>query len=194
MEARRHRTAVLAYAVVFIICVLWTGAAVLTPVFEAGVVSKATTMAKQDGGLLGWMGLAALRGMYHFVCHQIPERSFWIDGRPMAVCARCFGIYSGCLLGLLIYPLSSRFAEVENPPRVWLILSLVPVGVDFLGGYLGVFQNTDISRAITGLIAGFAAVFYVMPGLVATAANIVLAVNSLWRTGRRSYVRAATNI
>jgi uncharacterized membrane protein len=33
------------------------------------------------------------------VCHQAPARSFWILGAPMAVCARCLGIYLGAAVG-----------------------------------------------------------------------------------------------
>lgn len=33
------------------------------------------------------------------VCHQDPARSFWILGEPVAVCARCLGIYLGAAAG-----------------------------------------------------------------------------------------------
>jgi uncharacterized membrane protein len=35
------------------------------------------------------------------VCHQAPGRSLWLNGAPMAVCERCFGLYSGLWLGVL---------------------------------------------------------------------------------------------
>ena len=50
-------------------------------------------------GLLA-MGLALERG-FAIVCHQRPERSFWIFGAEMAVCSRCLGIYLGAAAGLL---------------------------------------------------------------------------------------------
>lgn len=34
------------------------------------------------------------------VCHQAPGRSLWLHGAPMAVCERCFGLYSGLWLGV----------------------------------------------------------------------------------------------
>ncbi len=45
------------------------------------------------------MGLALGRG-FALVCHQRPERSFWIFGDSVAVCSRCLGIYLGAAIGL----------------------------------------------------------------------------------------------
>ena len=36
------------------------------------------------------------------VCHQDSARSFWILGAPVAVCARCLGIYLGAAVGAWI--------------------------------------------------------------------------------------------
>jgi uncharacterized membrane protein len=46
------------------------------------------------------IGLALQRG-FALVCHQRPERSFWMFGGSVAVCSRCLGIYLGAALGLL---------------------------------------------------------------------------------------------
>jgi len=46
------------------------------------------------------IGLMLDRG-FALVCHQRPERSFWIFPGSVAVCARCLGIYLGATLGLL---------------------------------------------------------------------------------------------
>ena len=44
----------------------------------------------------------ALHRAFALVCHQRPERSFWIFDAPIAVCARCLGIYLGAAIGLLL--------------------------------------------------------------------------------------------
>ena len=50
----------------------------------------------------GFLPIAfALQRGFALVCHQRPERSFWIFGAPVAVCARCLGIYLGAAIGLL---------------------------------------------------------------------------------------------
>jgi len=39
------------------------------------------------------------------LCHQRPDRSFFIDGHKFGVCSRCTGIYFGFAFTLLVYPL-----------------------------------------------------------------------------------------
>ena len=49
-----------------------------------------------------WTPLAAL--LYagaSLICHQLPERSFHLDGAQLPVCGRCFGLYAGGTLGSL---------------------------------------------------------------------------------------------
>jgi len=51
----------------------------------------------------GWLVVAIpLQHGFALVCHQRPERSFWIFGAPVAVCARCLGIYCGAALCCLL--------------------------------------------------------------------------------------------
>ena len=140
------------------------------------------------GGALVWLGvicaapwLAArhdytsallIYGSFSAICHQLPERSFHLLGYPLAVCARCTGIYAGFLIGLLLYPFARRLEDETMPARGWLIAAAVPTMIDFTGGLVGVFTNTFLtntflSRAVTGLIAGAAAAFYILPGVVA---------------------------
>jgi uncharacterized membrane protein len=46
--------------------------------------------------LFGW---SAVYTAAHLVCHQIPGRSFHLGAGPLAVCARCLGLYLGALAG-----------------------------------------------------------------------------------------------
>ena len=108
--------------------------------------------------------------VYERICHGIDERSIYIDGKPMAVCARCLGIYAGYVLGLIVYPFFRRVSSTNLPQRRWLILAMVPMGIDVLLSLLGFFDNTHLTRTLTGLIAGAAGAFYTLPGLVSTGA------------------------
>ena len=36
-------------------------------------------------------------------CHQMPERSFFINGMQFPLCARCTGILVGYLVGVLLF-------------------------------------------------------------------------------------------
>ncbi len=56
------------------------------------------------------------RGILGTLCHQRPERCFSIAGRPIALCARCLGIYLGIVPGPFLFP---RFR--------WLIWLLLPI-------------------------------------------------------------------
>jgi uncharacterized membrane protein len=99
-------------------------------------------------------------------CHQIPERSFYIEGHPFAVCARCTGIYFGFAAGVLLYPLLRSLEREDAPARKWLLLALVPVALDFALDFFGIWQNTHLTRFVTGALVGAVVAFYVVPGLL----------------------------
>jgi uncharacterized membrane protein len=106
------------------------------------------------------------------LCHQLPARSFYVAGEPLAVCARCFGIYAGFALGVLCYPLVRSLSRTDAPARVWLLLAALPTGIDFMLGWTGLWANTHTSRALTGALLGAVAALYVVPGLVALSLHV----------------------
>lgn len=115
----------------------------------------------------GWTGAAGLIYLsFHAACHQIPERSFYVGEFPLAVCARCTGLYAGAAAGLLFYPLARDVTRTDAPERWWLLAAALPTTIDFLLGVTGVWANTHTSRFLTALLAGAAAAFYVVPGVV----------------------------
>lgn len=99
-------------------------------------------------------------------CHQISERSFHIAGHKLAVCSRCTGIYAGVLAGVLLYPLARSLGRRGAPSPVWLILSSVPITLDFALGFFGIWRNTHTSRLLTGALLGIACAIYLVPGLI----------------------------
>lgn len=107
--------------------------------------------------------------IYHafsYVCHQIPERSFFIAGHKFAVCARCTGLYAGFTVATVFYPLLRSLRQTEAPPRKWLFLAAAPLAIDFALGFFGIWANTHSSRFATGALLGAVSVLYVMPGLM----------------------------
>lgn len=114
------------------------------------------------------------------VCHQMPERSFHLDGLPLGVCSRCTGIYAGFIAGLLVYPFARSLRDQQMPSRFWMILAVLPALIDFGGGYLGLFTNTFFSRAATGALLGTVAAFYVLPGFVSIFSDFSTEI-FLWR-------------
>ncbi len=108
---------------------------------------------------------AALYQAFSHICHQQPERSFFVAGQQFAVCARCTGIYAGFAAASLCYPLVASLRRTTPPDRKWLFIAAFPLAVDFGLGFLGIWENTHSSRFLTGSLLGSVAVFYVMPGL-----------------------------
>src|SRR5438874_11784609 len=118
----------------------------------------------QSGNHAGFA--SAIYQAFSFVCHQIPERSFHIAGHQFAVCSRCTGLYAGFALAASIYPLARSLKRSDTPPRIWLVLAAVPLVIDFALGYFSIWENTHLSRFLTGALLSSLAVFYVMPGLI----------------------------
>ena len=100
------------------------------------------------------------------VCHQSPARSFYIEGHPFAVCARCAGIYFGFAGSMLFYPLMRSLNKVDAPARKWLVAALALTALDFALDLFGLWKNTHLSRSVTGALLGGTVAFYVIPGLV----------------------------
>ena len=109
---------------------------------------------------------APLYKFFGFICHQMDSRSFHIENHPFAVCARCFGVYFGLFLGFVIYPLLRKIDEIEPLPRFWLFLAMIPIGIDWTLGIFGIWENTHLSRFLTGLILGTACAVFIVPALV----------------------------
>ena len=92
-------------------------------------------------------------------------------GYKMPVCARDIAIYGAMLIGAIIYPFFRKLEDKSVPAAIFLLLALVPIGIDGtlqllseLGfNILGHYESTNSARIITGAIAGFALPFYIFP-------------------------------
>jgi len=105
---------------------------------------------------------AVVRQCYAPVCHQLPGRSLHIGGVPLAICDRCSGIYLGLVLGVSVTGWGgSVWAALGRQSRYLLLGSLVPLAIDWIAPFLGVWQNGPASRGLTGLLFGVVAAGYV---------------------------------
>ena len=96
--------------------------------------------------LVAW----AIWQFFSSVCHQDPARSFWILGAPVAVCARCLGIYLGAAVG----------AWIPAPRRVLLAgLALFAALnlADVLTETAALHGNWMVVRFLLGALMGMAA-------------------------------------
>jgi uncharacterized membrane protein len=130
-----------------------------------GLIFAAPLLAAAGHTNLSFVVYRAFAGL----CHQLPERSFELAGHPLAVCARCAGVFAGFAAGALLHPLARGFRRMDAPPRFWLALAVLPTTIDFALHVVGLWPNTHWSRALTGALAGGGLVFYVLPGLVQIA-------------------------
>jgi len=120
------------------------------------VVSLGGGMFQQGGFWMDHWQHKAFRG----ICHQDPQRSFWLNGTPMAVCTRCFGIYSSFASAWLLFPLvMGQLTKVMNFSKKVLIVALLLNVVDVLGNAVGFWQNTVLIRFTFGSLLGLSAVF-----------------------------------
>jgi uncharacterized membrane protein len=139
------------------IVALWTLAIIAAPVAKA---NDLLTIANP------------LFSFFSYICHQIPDRSFHVLGEQFGVCSRCFGVYFGILAGFAAYPIWRSIDTTEPLPRFWLFLSIIPISIDWSLTIFGIWENTQWSRFITGLILGFACAIFIVPAAVEIARNL----------------------
>jgi uncharacterized membrane protein len=128
------------------------------------------------GGLLSIIGLfvsappgglldkAKLIG--YALCHQIPERSFFIHDHQYPLCARCTGMYLGLITGAVFMLLRGRTRAARMPPApivATLILFIIVMGIDGVNSTISIipgapqlYHTTNLHRIITGTLYGLA--------------------------------------
>ena len=140
---------------------MWSAIALVSLVVMAAIVGAPILLGRGHDVL----ALAIYSG-FGYLCHQLSDRSFFIAGHQFAVCARCTGLYAGFTAATLCYPLFRSLRRTYAPRRKWLFIAAAPLAFDFALGYFGIWENTHLSRFVTGALLGSVAVFYVIPGFI----------------------------
>jgi len=96
-----------------------------------------------------------------YICHQRPERSFFVGGKQLPICARCTGLYAGAALAALLVlfvaaPLTSARA------RRLLALAAVPTGLTWSAEFMGLSHFANGTRFMAALPLGFTAAWLVL--------------------------------
>jgi uncharacterized membrane protein len=91
-----------------------------------------------------------IRGFFSRLCHQNPGRSFLVAGSPVAVCARCLGIYCGVALGAL---LRLGKATATRLLALAVLLNLLDIATATLHWH----GNLPVARLLLGLLLGVGA-------------------------------------
>lgn len=89
-------------------------------------------------------------------CHQRSERSLFINGNQMPVCARCFGIFFGVSfgLGISIFIRTRVNKDIHKKILILFALGYTPLAVDGVGQLVGLWHSTNLLRLLTGTFAG----------------------------------------
>ena len=107
------------------------------------------------------------------ICHQLPDRSFFLNGRQMPLCARCTGTFLGALIGLAVILLLGRRRASRLPPVSvlgLLVFFIVLWAFDGLNSYVtffpgapNLYEPRNWLRLTTGILNGLALVTIVFP-------------------------------
>lgn len=107
------------------------------------------------------------------VCHQLPERTFAIAGRPLPLCARCSGTFLGTVAGMIALTLRGRGRAGRLPGRghlAVLVLFLLAWAVDGTNSFLTFFPDAphlyepnNLLRLVTGTLEGLAIAAFMIP-------------------------------
>jgi uncharacterized membrane protein len=133
---KRHRQV---YFFVLSAATVWCGLLVLPPI-----------LMRLDADLCSVAGIF-YSGFSH-ICHQLDSHSLHLFGSPLAVCARCTGIYFGFLAGVSLVPLVGE--ERVRDFRVPFLFGLLPMLADVALDGLGILGSSTVSRLATGGIFG----------------------------------------
>ena len=97
------------------------------------------------------------------ICHQRPERSFFLDGHQFPVCARCTGLYLSAatgLLGWVLLKVASRWRPRFIDPRLAIrviVIAAIPTLVSVATGVIGLWDGSNMTRAILAVPLGASA-------------------------------------
>jgi uncharacterized membrane protein len=89
-------------------------------------------------------------------CHQKESRTVILGGNQQPFCARDVAIYTAMAIGVALstFPRMPLYDRVNDLKWQWLLLALIPIGIDGTGQLLGYWESTNLMRFITGGLCG----------------------------------------
>ena len=137
----------------------WAALIMLAPLWDAAPDKAGHAMRSTAAAVVRLAGAQ--------VCHQRPERSFHLHGRPLAVCGRCTGLYLSAALGLLVVavrrhrprPTAPMAAPAWWPSRLdvragWFAVAGLPTMITWSLEAVGAWNPGTPLRAIAALPLG----------------------------------------
>ena len=96
-----------------------------------------------------------------FICHQRPDRSFFVGGIQMAVCARCAGLYAGAAVAVPV-ALIAASSMTSNRARTIALVASLPTAITWTLEFAGVASFSNAIRFAAALPLGAAAAWLVL--------------------------------
>jgi hypothetical protein len=157
----------------------------LALLWPAAMVMATRIAAVPDRGAAAYLLSAAVYVSGSLLCHQRPERSFYLWGAQFPVCARCTGIYLGAALGVLavlvrlndtirLKPDTTSYvasgfsrtnftaSDVRRIARLALFAASLPTALTLAYEWTTGITPANWIRALSGLVVGAAAAIVVM--------------------------------
>lgn len=108
--------------------------------------------------------------VYRPTCHQLPERSYFVMGHQVAICARCSSLYVAFWTVGIVYTIWAAIRPQRVPawqaPPLWVIgVAAIPLAIDGITQLFGLRGSTNSLRTITGALVGAATAAVVYPYL-----------------------------
>ena len=155
--AQMRRRAFFVWSLFSFLVAVWVFLIALAPIAEANNLSNISS---------------PIYNFFGYLCHQNSARSFHLYEHAFAVCSRCFGVYFGLFFGFMVYPFLRSIEETEPLPRFWLFAAMIPMAIDWLLGVFEIWENTHLSRFLTGTILGATCAVFIIPALIEIFRNL----------------------
>ena len=152
-----RRRAFFVWSLFSFLVAVWVFLIALAPIAEANNLSNISS---------------PIYNFFGYLCHQNSARSFHLYEHAFAVCSRCFGVYFGLFFGFMVYPFLRSMGETEPLPRFWLFAAMIPMAIDWLLGVFEIWENTHLSRLLTGAILGATCAVFIIPALIEIFRNL----------------------
>jgi uncharacterized membrane protein len=138
--------------------VVWLAAVVVAPLVASSMMA---------GGIYAAAGT---------VCHQLPDRTLHLAGAPVAVCARCLGLYAGGVLGVGAALLAGRMAATETADsarraRLLVAALAVPTMITLALEHVARLPVGNVARVVTAVPLGGAIAWVIARAIAADAAR-----------------------
>ncbi len=105
--------------------------------------------------------LFIIKNLFGTICHQIESRCFFVDEKPIFLCSRCTGIFTGAFIFFLFLSTSQRLREaVDKISHKTIFVFALPMLIEWSINFIFKIETTNFVRFLTGIIFSFIPVYF----------------------------------